>query len=168
VNPSAEAALRDSLAQVRRCLETVVPRDPCWLIGSAAAALAGADEFSPADLDLLTSARDADAFAAAYRDSIDDAFVPGDAGRFRSHFARFRFAPMPVEIMGGLEVFRDGRWQVIRIGSRMPCALLGDHLWLPSLDEQVRLFESFGRAKDLERARRLRAILETKRQTDAA
>lgn len=167
MNPSGDAALRDSLAQLRRRLETVAPRDPCWLIGSAAAALAGADGFSPADLDLLTSARDAEAFASAHWDSIDDAHVPGDAGRFRSRFARFRFAPMPVEIMGGMEVFRDGRWQAVRIGSRMPCALLGDALWLPSLDEQVRLFESFGRAKDLERARRLRAILETKEQADA-
>lgn len=159
MNPELPPVLRATLAEVRQRLALADRRDPCWLIGSAAAAVAGVDGFTPADIDLLMSTRDAEAFASTHRDRMDATYVPGDAGRFRSRFARFRFAPMPVEIMGGLEVFRDGSWHAVRIESRLPCALLGDDPWLPSLEEQARLFECFGRDKDLARANLVRAML---------
>jgi len=159
MNAGVAAALDATLAALSARFAAAPPRDPWWVIGSAAAVLAGVDGFAPHDVDVLLSARDADAFVESQRDTRDTAYVPDDDARFRSRFARFRFAPMPVEVMGGLEVFRHGAWQAVEIaeGSRVACA--GGGIPVPSLREQLRLFEWFGRDKDLAKAQRVRAHL---------
>jgi hypothetical protein len=131
-------------------------RDPWWIIGSTAAHLAAAPEIVPHDIDVLASARDVDAFAARHGDALDRDYRPGDGARFRSRFARFAFAPLPVELMGGLEV-DDGRgWRAVRVGSTRMIDCEGEAIPLPTVAEQIRLFELFGRGKDLEKARILR------------
>lgn len=121
------------------------------VIGSAATRLCGA-MLPVADLDILTSARDALALAEQWRDRRlpqDDA--PG-GGRFRSHFARFAFPGVPVEVMGELEVDNGSGWQRVIIDEVTHVHVDGLEIAVPSLAEQIRLLHLFGRDKDLQRA----------------
>lgn len=127
-------------------------RDPWWLIGSAAAALCDVPGITVHDLDILCSECDASNLLAAYRHRVDAQFRPADDALFRSRFARLSFDPLPVEVMGGLEVRRDGRWQPVRVADERMLDCDGQVIRVPSLPEQVRLFECFGRGKDLAKA----------------
>ena len=157
---SAAPGLLAAVAGLRARLSALAPKGTTWLIGSGAAALSGLDGFPPPrDLDLLMDRRDADAFIDAHRARIEPGYAPADSDRFRSRLARFRFdALLPVEVMGGLEVFRDGAWQAVRIEEAQ--AGQGDAVpAIPSLREQLRLFEWFARDKDLVKARLIRRHL---------
>lgn len=134
-------------------------RDPWWLIGSTAMLLSGVDDVPPRDIDVLTSERDADAFIVRHADLVERDHRPAGDERFRSRFARFRFAPLPVEVMGGLQVRREDAWTPVRIGATRMVDCVGAAVPVPEADEQLRLFEWFGRDKDIDKARRLRAHL---------
>src|SRR6185312_4274854 len=106
------AALREVLAVAVPDLHRLC-RDPWTLIGSAAARLAGA-EVASADLDVLTSVRDAEALIGHWQARRDDAYAPCGEEHFRSRFARFRFPGLPVEVMGGLELCGERGWEPVR------------------------------------------------------
>ena len=131
--------------------------EPWCLIGSAAARLSGA-EVDVADVDVLVSRADADTLLALWADRRDDAHVPVDGDRFRSHFARFHFPGLPVEVMGGLELDRGEGWQPVLPGRLVLVGVQGMAVPVPSLDDQVRILESFGRDKDRARADALRRL----------
>lgn len=132
-------------------------RDAWQLIGSAAASLAGA-EVSVADLDVLTTADDAARLAAAWRGRYEDTYQPAGAERFRSHFGRYRFTAMPVEVMGALELNDGHGWQPVTVGETVLVRVDGLEIPIPGIREQIRILESFGRPKDLHRAALLRAL----------
>lgn len=151
---------------LRKVLLVVVPelhrccRDPWTLIGSAAAYLAGA-EVTVADLDVLTSTRDAEVLIGEWRLRRDDTCAPADAGRFRSCYARFHFPGLPVEVMGGLEVFgENGGWMPVQVAETDTVDMAGVAVTVPSIAEQLRILESFGRPKDLHRAVLLKSLCE--------
>jgi hypothetical protein len=137
-------------------------RDPWVVIGSAAACLAGAD-VTVADLDVLTSVRDADTLIGQWRARLDETHAPAGAERFRSRFARFLFPGLPVEVMGGLELCGEHGWAPVRIGAVVTCEVAGIAVPIPAVAEQVRILESFGRPKDHRRAAWLKHLSE-KRQ----
>lgn len=132
--------------------------DPWCLIGSTAALLLGA-QTSAADVDVLTSRGDAEVLMALWASQRQPAFVPPDSDRFRSHFARFRFPGAPVEVMGALELFADGRWQPVWPDKLVLVGVGGVAVPVPSIDDQIRLCERFGRQKDLRRQAALSALL---------
>ncbi len=156
--PAVDHALAASLQALAPMLAGTL-RDPWWVIGSAAARLSGVDGFAPADIDLLLSRRDAKAFTQRHEALLDRDHRAADEGLFRSCFARLQLSPLPVEVMGGLQVRHDGAWRDVVVADSAT-AECGGHLFpVPSLREQVRLFELFGRDKDLDKARRLRRYL---------
>lgn len=131
--------------------------EPWCLIGSAAARLLGA-AVSVADVDVRVSRADADTLAMLWADRRDAAHAPADDDRFRSHFARFSFPGLPVEVMGGLELDQGDGWQPVSPGRLVLVGLQGMAVPVPSLDDQIRIFESFGRDKDRDRATALRRL----------
>ncbi|HEY8585725.1 MAG TPA: hypothetical protein VIL60_03240 [Rhodanobacter sp.] len=133
---------------------------PWCLIGSTAALLLGA-QVSAADVDVLTSRADADALMAHWAEWRVPVSVAAGSEIFRSHFARFAFPGTPVELMGALEMHAAGRWQAVTPGRLVLAGLNGLAVPVPCLDDQIRLFESFGREKDLRRAAVLRALAST-------
>ncbi|GLQ96402.1 hypothetical protein [Dyella mobilis] len=149
-------ALRDAIAAAvpalhRYCCDNWV------VIGSAAAALAGA-KVEVADLDLLTSVEDADRLIEAWQEQRDLRYTPAAGDRFRSRFARFRFPGMPVEVMGGLEYQGIRGWQQMQVNEVVQVTCAGVTVPIPTRVEQIRVLESFGRPKDLQRAAALRAL----------
>ena len=158
---------RDSrtLEALRAALAAVLPdlhsrcRDPWVVIGSAAAWLVGAD-ISVADMDLLTSVRDADALRDRWQLQHEAAYRPEGAERFRSRFARYRFPGFPVEVMGGLEVFGSDGWKPLRIDRIMRVSFAGLSIPVPAIAEQIRVLDSFGRPKDRARVAVLNTLCE--------
>jgi hypothetical protein len=153
----------DSMAAWHEALIAAIPdlhrhcRDPWTLIGSAAARLAGAD-VAVADLDVLTSVRDADALIEHWRARQDETWVPASAERFRSRFARFLFPGLPVEVMGGLGLCGERGWAPVRIGEVVTVDVAGFAVTIPTVAEQIRVLERFGRPKDLQRAALLKSL----------
>lgn len=152
VSPALYATLAEIVPELHvHCL------DPWCLIGSAAALLVGAD-VSVADVDVLASREDAERLMALWTSRREPTHAPADGDRFRSHFARFRFPGVPVEVMGGLELNRGDGWQPVQAGRLTLIGLNGLAVPVPSLDDQIRIFESFGRDKDRARAAALRPL----------
>lgn len=133
-------------------------RDPWVVIGSTAAALAGAD-VTIADLDVLTSTADAMRLRDVWSVWLDAAYRPEGGDRFRSRFARFRFADgMPVEVMGDLELHGAEGWKSVKVVEVMQVRCAGVSVPIPAIAEQIRMLENFARPKDLLRAHWLRAL----------
>ncbi|MGX5731910.1 hypothetical protein ACWKWK_15425 [Pseudoxanthomonas beigongshangi] len=160
--PAIDARLMATLAGLmpiaRACF-----RDPWWIIGSAGMRLAGVGGTEPNDVDLLCSGRDADALAEAWAAHRDADYRPADDGRFRSRFARFAHLPMPVEVMGDLEVRVAGDWQPVRVASEVQVEVNGQAIPVPALFEQRRILALFGREKDLAKAARIAEFLDDRK-----
>jgi hypothetical protein len=128
--------------------------DDWWIIGSAAAALSGADLGAVGDVDLLLSERDArrllDLWAGARRsDAAPDV-------KFRSAvFARFEATPLPVEAFGGFEMKIRGRWRAVLPLTREARG----EVFTPSVAEQIALLQAMGRDKDGARIAALKRLL---------
>ncbi len=158
VTPALYATLAEIVPELHvHCIE------PWCLIGSAAALLAGAD-VGVADVDVLVSRDDAERLMALWALRREHAHQPVDEDRFRSHFARFRFPGLPVEVMGGLELDDGDGWQPVTAGRLMLMGLNGLAVPVPSIPDQIRILESFGRDKDQRRAASLRALTTSSRR----
>jgi hypothetical protein len=138
-------------------------RDPWWIIGSAAMRLGGIASVEPADVDLLCSAGDADRLIATWREQVDAAYKPHDDGRFRSRFARFSHLPMPLEVMGDLQVHIGANWRPVRVEVSQQVWCDGYAVPIPIWKEQIRILHLFGRDKDLAKADLITPHIEVER-----
>ncbi|CAN7378765.1 hypothetical protein LJR143_002092 [Pseudoxanthomonas sp. LjRoot143] len=134
--------------------------DPWWIIGSAAMGLAGVPDTAPQDIDVLCSREDALRLQGIWSSHVDASYQPQDETLFRSTFARFTHLPMPLEVMGGLEVKAAAHWQALRVLDDAVLDAGGHAVRVPTLTEQHRIFLLFGRAKDRAKAARIAAFLE--------
>ncbi len=148
------ARWRPRLAQTLAIIAAAAPAfdDEWWIIGSAAAALAGADIADVRDVDLLLSERDAQALIARWAQMPTEAVAPTD--QFRSSaFARYTHTPLAIEAMGGFEMRVRGVWR--RVWPLTREAMGG--VFTPSVAEQIALLEAMRRDKDKARIAALRA-----------
>lgn len=160
--PSLDPRLAATLAGLRPALQAM--RDPWWIIGSAGLALLGAFDERPEDVDLLTSADDAEALNDSWRGHVQADRHPADGVQFRSVYARFVHFPLPVEVMGGLEVRRNGSWEALAVRESEVAVVDGFEVRVPALAEQIRILRLFGRDKDLAKA----ALAETRARTSTS
>lgn len=148
------ARRRSRLAETLDLIVEAAPafEDEWWIIGSAAAALAGADIAEVRDVDLLLSEGDAERLFARWSSAPRQEEAP--SGQFRStRFARFNHAPLAIEAMAGFEMKLRGVWR--RIWPLTREARRG--VYTPSIAEQIVLLEGMGREKDAARIQALRA-----------
>jgi len=131
-------------------------REPWWIIGSAAVALHGAVVTEIRDIDLMMGLRDAQRLLARLGLPPEpDSHHP----QFRSElFAVWREPPLPVEIFAGFSLADSGDWHPVMLQTREPKSVRGRTFYVPSIDELHALLLTFGRPKDLERARLLNSI----------
>jgi hypothetical protein len=150
------ACWRSRLAKTLDLIVEAAPafEDEWWIIGSAAATLAGADIAEVRDVDLLLSESDAERLFARWSSAPQQEATP--SGQFRSaRFARFNHAPLAIEAMAGFEMKVRGCWR--RIWPLTREARGG--VYTPSIAEQIVLLEEMGREKDAPRIQSLRARL---------
>jgi len=145
--------LGETLAMIARA--AAAAQDQWWIIGSAAVVLHGHPLPWVKDVDLLMSARDARAMLGRL------GLEPGGAApsaRFRSAvFGIWQAPPVPVEIMGGLEVATAGGWRRVAPATREEVTVAGARVHVPGASELRSLLRDFGRPKDLDRLRLMRA-----------
>jgi len=127
--------------------------DDWWIIGSAAVALHGAEVHAVRDVDLLMSADDAERFL---RRVGGQPRAGKPSTQFRSDvFGTWVGPPRPIEVMGGFSLATAGGWCPVLPKTR-EAKIVGDCvLFVPSIAELKAMLLSFGRPKDLERARLL-------------
>jgi hypothetical protein len=144
--------LAETLARIGQA--AAVAADPWWIIGSAAVVLHGGAVPHVKDVDLMMSAGDAEALVRR----VGGELRKTDANdRFRSLiFGIWNQLPIPVEVFGGFSVAVDGEWREVSLSTREPVTVAGTSVYVPSAEELVRVLHSFGRGKDLQRARLLR------------
>lgn len=150
------ARWRPRLAETLSIIASAAPEfeDEWWIIGSAAAALAGAEIAEVRDVDVLLSERDAHGLLKRWAVAPRSAAAP--SSQFRSAvFARFEHAPLAIEAMGGFEMRVRGEWRRVWPSTRE----LRGGVFAPSVAEQIALLEAMGREKDLPRIEALRARL---------
>lgn len=125
-------------------------RHDWWIIASAALALHGIDPGPVGDVDVLLDRRDVPAVFAAL--GLGDGAGQGTA-LFRSeHFGTWCGSDLPVELMAGFALQKDGEWREIRPRTRQGVGFVGYTLFVPERDELREMFVRFGRPKDLDRA----------------
>jgi ubiquinone/menaquinone biosynthesis C-methylase UbiE len=101
---------------------------PFRIVGGAAAALQGAD-IPVQDVDVETSARGARTFQEKYGTRTELPVAWRESDRYRSHFGRFRFGEVIVEVMGDLERLEAGRW--VPSQASPPCLIDVDGVLVP-------------------------------------
>jgi hypothetical protein len=153
------AALHATLSAALPVLQTHC-RDPWWLIGSAALHVSGVPDIAVHDIDVLVTDADAVRLLAHWRERIDETFQPERTDLFRSRFGRIGGFALPLEVMGNLELLRDGAWWPVWPADREVIEWLGLTVPVPSLQAQCAILESFGRVKDLAKAEAVRRFLQ--------
>ena len=134
-------------------------RDDWCLIGSAAAFLSGID-LQPDDIDVVGTKATIEALHANLGKGTST-LASEDSKLFHSMpFVRVQVeGGRPIELMGDLKICIDGAWQHLVITTRQRVITPAGILYVPSLKEQVSIFERFGRPKDLQKADLLRRYL---------
>lgn len=125
--------------------------DDWWIIGSAAIALTGVD-IEVLDVDLLVSERDARSLIGTWARPKTS---PDGADRFRSVSAEHTATPIPIALMGRLEVHNGEEWLAVRPTTRIGIDLSVGRVFIPDPDDLLALLLMFRRPQDLVRAEML-------------
>jgi hypothetical protein len=150
--PEDLAAALDILASATLSLQ-----DPWWVFGGAAMALSGLTDWRVPDIDVLCSPRDARKLISTLFGEVSP--DPGE-GLFRSRvYGQILTTPVPFDVMADMEVRNGGEWTMVTFDTRIPVAVDGGRLYIPSVAEQIETCKLFGRPKDLQRAEQLQRLL---------
>jgi len=129
--------------------------DPWWVIGSTAVALHGTDPGPINDIDLLVSVDDAKTFAKIWQ--CPNTSNSG-SDRFRSQILlKPGIGQFPVEVMAGLQFMRLGQWNLLAPKTRQEIRFGPTRLFAPERTELIAILRSFGRKKDIRRAKLMQA-----------
>lgn len=120
---------------------------PYCLIGSAAMMLHGAALATCDDIDILTTKHGAQQLERLWHSQWQASEHAQGHRLFRSHYGRYRFAHGTVEVMGALELERQGSWEPVTVQD----VITIEGITVASIPELRRLLTRFGRPKDHEK-----------------
>jgi len=126
-------------------------KDNYYIIGSAALSLSGTKLDEMHDIDLLASTRDAIFLRKEWANRFIEGNTAKDNELFTSEFARYKFSVLDIEIMGDLNVYKNGIWVRLEITESETVDEGGFEIQIPTLEEQKRILRLFGRQKDMQR-----------------
>lgn len=152
--------METSKTKISHVLERAHPtleqlEDDYFIIGASALILSGI-EIDTSDIDILVSDRDAIYLQNKWADKIIKNHIRERSDLFRSNFARFHFEELDIEIMGDLNVKNNGIWSPLYIQDYFTLNLGSMQIKLPTIEEQVRIFNLFGREKNIEKVNKIR------------
>ena len=125
-------------------------KDDFFIIGSAALILSDVDIKHTEDIDIVTSKRDAELLTQVWSE-YDLHFTPKDSELFRSDLSRYDFGLLDIEITGGLEVCKNGKWEPLLAYDYETYPIADLLIKIPTLVEQKNILHLFGREKDLQK-----------------
>ena len=103
------------------------------------------------DVDILVSDRDAGFLMKAWGNQLIEEHITIDDEKFFSNFARYKFSVLNLEIMGDLKVNKKGIWERLEISESKSVEVGNFEIKIPTLNEQKRILQLFGRKKDKKR-----------------
>jgi hypothetical protein len=126
-------------------------RDPWCIFGGAALYVHGYRDAPVADIDVLVSPADCQRIVA--RHSVCNE-ADGGTRRFRSRTVlRPQLGPVAVEIMSEFEIFANGRWHSVEIGTVARMRLGSVDMPVAGIEDICAILRLSGREKDLQRLR---------------
>lgn len=129
--------------------------DEWCIIGTSALVLSGVEFDKTKDIDILTSAKDAQKIKQSWKSRIIKDFDTSNSELFRSELTRYNFKLMDIEIIGDLDVFNSGQWIPLKIQDYINISTPDFEVKIPSIEEQKRILHLFGREKDLQKIKYL-------------
>ncbi len=143
-----------SLTEIGRMLMTA-EQDWC-LIGGAAAALYGAHEPPPSDIDVLMSVADAERILARHQIAVGRG---SGTAKFRSRlFSCWKGTAVPVDFMAGFEVNTKDGWVPVPPKPVLDMPIGDAVVRLPSVKDLIAMYRLFDRPKDAKRISSLSAL----------
>lgn len=130
-----------------------------YIIGASALILMDVEVGETGDIDILTTSQGSMELQNLLREQIDPRPLTKEDDLFRSDFARFNLPLMDIEVMGDLQIKKNGLWQNVYINECQEIQLNNITIKLPTIEEQVRILSLFGREKDLRRLKLLKQSL---------
>lgn len=138
------SALKESYPSLKQL------RDDYYIIGSTALILSDIEIEHTNDIDILVSERDAEWLRNEWKSKKIN-ITPDASVLFRSNYSRYNFSDIEIEILGSLEVNKDNTWTPLVIKDFTIFETNDFQVKIPTLAEQVRILNFFGRKKDLDR-----------------
>ncbi|MGE5602814.1 MAG: nucleotidyltransferase domain-containing protein [Nitrososphaerales archaeon] len=129
-----EPAWRTVLRQIGAALNTA--GIPYAVVGGASAALHGVP-VPVKDIDIQTTKEGAHRFAEIFAAYNVVPVTLSDNGAYRSHFGRFSFDGVDVEVMGDQERWQNGSWVDTMASTRETVDLNGEPVVVSWLEEEV-------------------------------
>lgn len=123
--------------------------DDYYIIGSSALILSGIDIGITHDIDILTTSHNSDILQKAWNNKLIENPGMKESDLFKSNFACFQFRKMQIEAIGNLNVFKESQWIPLNINDYNIFTLNDLKIKIPTLTEQIRILNLFGRSKDL-------------------
>lgn len=145
-----------------------VLHDDYFIIGSSALTLSGISIENTQDIDILMSSRDADCVKKVWSNRVVKNHITKQDNLFRSNFSRYHFEMLDIEIMGNLEVNRNGIWAPLIIQDYVTLIFNDIEIKIPTIEEQKRILNLFGREKDFEKLKLIEKRHTTARLAKAA
>jgi hypothetical protein len=157
---SGKEHIKERILAVLRKLHPAMSalQDDFFVIGATALILCDVPIKNTQDIDLLTSSRDADQLKEIWKEQRLN-YKPLETTRFKSNFARFNFGLLDVEVMGSLEVYSKGQWRKVVVNNFKTIPLADIQINVPTLAEQVRILQLFGRQKDVDKITLIRKLM---------
>lgn len=125
--------------------------DDYYIIGSSAMILSGIDVGTTNDIDILTTSRNSSISQRVWSDRLIEKPEIKESNLFKSDLACFQFPEMQIEVIGDLKVFKDNDWVSLKINDYNLFTLNNIEIKIPTLTEQIRILNLFGRSKDMKR-----------------
>ena len=142
--------------KIIRTLEEAIPglamlEDNFFVIGASAIILSGIEIGNTSDIDILTSARDAEKLKKVWKDKIEANPLMKESDLFKSDFSRYNFTEMDVEIQGDLVIYKENRWMEVNVHKYTSVEINNLPIKIPTIEDQMRILLLFGREKDMKR-----------------
>ena len=124
-------------------------KDNFYIIGSTALLLSDIKIDNISDIDILTTENDAEFLRTEWKNRIVKDHILIDSELFSSKFSRNRFSVLDIEILGGLKINIQGQWTKLEILEYKTVTIDNFEIKIPTLKEQKRILNLFGRKKDI-------------------
>lgn len=138
----------DTLSRLTNNLRAVT--EEWYIFSGAALILSGFEIGRTHDIDIMTSVEGTEQFRRALGHCLVKP-EPKNNDLFRSNLLLFRPEGLEIEVAGDLHIKKGEEWHKVEIMHFDVLQVAGLDIRIPTIDEQCRLLELFGRPKDLRR-----------------
>lgn len=126
-----------------------------YVIGASAMILSDIEIGETSDIDILTTELNASKLQHLLKVYMEVAPETKENDLFHSNFARFNLPLMDIEVMGNLQIRKNGIWQPVCVQKYKEVSVGEIIVRIPTIEEQKRILSLFGREKDLKRLQML-------------